>query len=494
MPAASSRSIPAKKMASSPRLSPGGVNPAPLEVGVVVADAREGLGGVFGDQPDVDALRQTDAEPARHDVLDVLAPAGEAEEIVVEQVEFPGPGFAPVEVRDRQVLGRPPLLLGHHAEAAAEPTAPVQEPDGVVALGVVRVGLVAADARHHVLERPPRPRTRPPEDRVWKLAHEGRDPGGRELEDGGPVDAVVRRLEHAPVNRPRERDLVAAFAVVVGEPHERDVRELPVDLRQPDSHATTSTGLSRPVAPRIRRCAICAYSGLISIRMESRFSRPATSPTVPAPANGSRTRAGHGLAARAGAVAGTVRPLKPATADARLEQVGRHGPRARPVGALVVGDGRAGEAVDVGPVGRLPDLAGVLALLAPTHGPGFGRVTLAVQAPAPRLQRGVIALLAVRHGRADQLVAVAATRSPADRLGRVRVAPRLECLSGFLEQLRVVLRLAGRTLAEFVGRLRRVHDPHPRGTARRAAAGRARARQNRDLGEPAAGRSRSGPP
>ena len=69
-------------------------------------------------------------------------------------------------------------------------------------------------------------------DRCGEMLPEFRDPLGRGRENRRAINMAVIRLPQAALDVPREADLVAARPVIMRELHQREVRNLAVDLRQ----------------------------------------------------------------------------------------------------------------------------------------------------------------------------------------------------------------------------------------------------------------------
>jgi hypothetical protein len=64
-------------------------------------------------------------------------------------------------------------------------------------------------------------------------------PFRREREDRRAIDRAVVRLAPVALDAPSEVELVAVRPVPVRQLHQRQVRELAVDLREPDVHDAT---------------------------------------------------------------------------------------------------------------------------------------------------------------------------------------------------------------------------------------------------------------
>ena len=173
------------------------------------------------------------------------APLGNPKEVVVKQVELPGVGLASPQSRNRHVGLGPALLARHHAELAAQPAAALQEADRRLEVGIGAVVVGVGDAWDNVLQGGPMSGAGAPDDGPRELLPEQGQAAVAVGEDGAAVHDVVRRLEQAPEHIAGKVELVALAAVPMGQAHQRQVGELPVDLREPDSHNSISFAVRR---------------------------------------------------------------------------------------------------------------------------------------------------------------------------------------------------------------------------------------------------------
>src|SRR5215471_3461115 len=72
------------------------------------------------------------------------------------------------------------------------------------------------------------------DDRTGEFSLEAGNPVGGIAEYCRPIDAVIARLDRAAIRRAGQHDVIATRAMERGEPHQREIWQRPIQLRQAD--------------------------------------------------------------------------------------------------------------------------------------------------------------------------------------------------------------------------------------------------------------------
>ena len=185
---------------------------------------------VGSQEASVDSLRETDLEPAIAQFRESLPPLRIPEEIVVEQDDRARPRVTAPNLRDSAVRAGAPFLRGHHAERATEAATAHGEADALPEFRVDRVIQIARSDPNIFEPANEIPTSASDDCGGIDVEHSLRDwPAA--FEDCAGVHAVEGFIKEATEVRVMPKlDAIPTLAVMPRDSHEREIRQLAIDL------------------------------------------------------------------------------------------------------------------------------------------------------------------------------------------------------------------------------------------------------------------------